>query len=75
MEFCYAAIEATERQTEDTEEFMRGLFDPEESRAIRREVDYKSIMYNKYNDDEHNEQWLTIINWLMYLKRNESNEN
>ena len=56
MEFCYAAIEATERQTEDTEEFMRGLFDPEESRAIRREVDYKSIMYNKYNDDEHNEQ-------------------
>ena len=55
-EFCYAAIKVTERQTEETEELLRGSFDPEESRAIEREVDCKDIIYHKCNNyDERND--------------------
>ena len=33
---------------------MGDLFDPEESRAMEREVDCKVIMYDEHNNDEHN---------------------
>ena len=73
--FCYAAIKATERQTEETEELSEGLFDPEESKVMKREVSYKDVTYYKCNDhNKHNEQWSTMMNWLTYLKRNNSNE-
>ena len=66
-EFRYAAIKATERQAEEIEELLRGLFDPEESGAVKRKIDCKVIMYDecnerneyneddKCNDDEHDE--------------------
>ena len=70
-EFHYAAIKATERQAEETEELSEGLFNPEESRAVERKMDYKVIMYNERNeyneynkDDKHNDN-----------ERNKSNEN
>ena len=79
--FCYAAIKATERQTEETEELSEGLFDPEESGVMEREVGCKDIMYHERNDhnecndhDKCNEQWSTMTNWLTYLERNDSNE-
>ena len=50
--FCYTAIKVIERQTEGTKEFLKGLFDPEESKIIKRKIGCKVIMYNKYN--EHN---------------------
>ena len=53
LEFCYASIKATERQTEKTEEFSEDLFDPEESKTVERKMDCKVIIYNKHN--EHNE--------------------
>ena len=55
-EFCYAVIKATERQTEETEELSGDLFDSEESRAMKREVDCKDVIYHKCNDhNEHND--------------------
>ena len=54
--FCYAAIKATERRVEETEELSGGLFDPEESGAMKRGMSYKGIMYHKHNDyNEHND--------------------
>ena len=74
-EFCYAAIKTTERWAEETEELLRGPFNPEESGAMKREIGCKDVMYHKCNDyDKHNEQWLMTTNWLMYLKHNNSNE-
>ena len=79
--FCYAAIKATERWTEETEELSEGLFDPEESRVMRREMNYKDVIYHKCNDhdecnnhDKCDKQWLMMMNWLMYNKCNESNK-
>ena len=61
--FHYTAIKATERQTEETEELLKGLFDPEESRAIEREMNCKGVIYHKCNNydecnnhNKHNEQ-------------------
>ena len=51
-EFCYAAIKVTERQTEETEELLRDLFDSEESKAIKRKIDCKVIMYNECKEDD-----------------------
>ena len=59
--FHYAAIKATERQTEETEELSEDSFNPEESRVMRRKIDCKVITYaeckedDKYNDNECNE--------------------
>ena len=73
--FYYAAIKTTERQTEETEELLRGSFDPEESGTIEREVGCKDIMYYKCNDhNKYNEQWSMIMNWLTYLECNDSNK-
>ena len=49
-EFHYAAIKATERQTEETEELSGGSFNPEESRVIKREIDCKDITYHECNN-------------------------
>ena len=55
-EFYYASIKTIERQTEETEELLRSLFVPKESRIIKREMNCKDIMYHKYNDyDECND--------------------
>ena len=54
LKFRYAAIKATERRAEETEELSRVSFNPEESRAIKREVNCKDVMYHKHND--HNER-------------------
>ena len=62
FKFCYASIKATERQAEETEELSESPFDPEESGAMRREVDCKVVMYNKHNDDKHNELQPTTMN-------------
>ena len=75
VEFCYAAIKTTERQTEETEELLRSLFNPEESRVMKREIGCKDIMYQECNDhNKCDEQWLIMMNWLMYLKHNDSNK-
>ena len=74
-EFRYAVIKATERQVKETEELLGGSFDPEESRIMKREIGCKVVMYHKCNDhNKCNEQWSMIMNWLMYLERNDSNE-
>ena len=60
IEFCYAAIKVTERQTEETKELSEGLFDPEESGIMERKIDCKVVIYNeckednKCNNNEHN---------------------
>ena len=71
FEFHYAAIKATERQTEKTEELLKDSFDSEESRAMERKMGCKVVMYaeykenDKYNDNERNEsnenQWLISL--------------
>ena len=57
--FHYTAIKTTERQTEETEEteeLLRGLFDSEESEAVKRKMNCKVIMYNECNEyNKHNE--------------------
>ena len=81
FEFYYAAIKTTERQTEKIEELLGDLFDPEESKVMKREMSCKDIIYHECNDhdecnnyDKYDEQWSMIMNWLMYLKHNDSNK-
>ena len=55
IKFCYAAIKATERWTEETEELSEGSFNSEENRAMKREMNCKDIIYHECNNyDEHN---------------------
>ena len=61
FKFCYAAIKATERWAEETEELSENSFNSEESGVMRRKIGCKVIMYaeckedDKCNDDERNE--------------------